>query len=184
MKRVNKSSVISLGIDQGIASCGYAVVEISECGSVNILKSGTLKTAAKLGMPTRIEKIYDCITSMVDDYDISIMGCERLFFNPIQKNASGGKGRNKSASIMYTNMITGVLYLLAQQKNLPIKDFTPGTVKKAVTGNGRATKEEVISRVNEISGNLKPIKTEHESDAIAIAITAIRHLNEENKRKE
>ena len=71
-------------------------------------------------------------------------------------------------------MSTGIIYLLSSMYGIEIKDFPPTTVKKQLTGNGRADKEEIIKVVEDLmtKQGLK-VKTNHESDAIAIAITAI-----------
>ena len=76
-------------------------------------------------------------------------------------------------------MATGVLYLIAGEQDLHIKEFVPGTVKKYVAGHGRASKEEVEEAVvSLVTGLDKEISTEHEGDSIAIGITAVRFKKE------
>ena len=71
-------------------------------------------------------------------------------------------------------MSTGLIYLLSSQHNLKIYSFPPTTIKKHLTGSGKADKDEVIKVVEDLSKkNNKIIKTNQESDAIAIGITAI-----------
>ena len=101
------------------------------------------------------------------------MSCERLFVNS-GRNSKGDKIRNKSSAIVRTNMSTGVIYLLASKYNIGIKDFPPTTVKKQMTGSGKADKEEIIKVVEDLmSKQGLTVKTNHESDAIAIGITGI-----------
>lgn len=172
-------SVVALGIDQGIANCGYAVVELNHKDELYILDSGTIKTTSKQELSKRIEIIYKTITHLSKQYNVNILGCEKLFFNPKQKSATNAKGRNKSASIVYTNMASGVLYLIAGEQDLHIKEFVPGTVKKYVAGHGRASKEAVENAVISLVEDLdKKISTEHEGDSIAIGITAVRFKKE------
>lgn len=173
---VNDSgSIFGIGVDQGIANCGYAVVELTPNDDILIHTSGTIITSSKHELSNRISLIYKTINHLSKEYNVSILGCEKLFFSPKQKSDSNKKGRNKSASIVYTNMATGVLYLIAGQNNLHLKEFVPGTVKKYVSGHGKATKDEVAEAVKLLVKGLdKELKTEHEADAIAIAITAVR----------
>ena len=117
--------IISIGIDQGIASCGYSVVKLTD-DDIEILVSGTIKTPSKDTFGKRLNSIYQKILSLATDYKANIIGCEKLFFNPQMK----GTNRNKSASMMHTNMATAVLHLISDDTKIPIVDFVPGTVKK------------------------------------------------------
>lgn len=172
-------SIFAIGVDQGIANCGIALVELTASDEIIVLKSGTIKTSSDKELSIRITTIYQIINQLCNDYNVSILGCEKLFFSPAQKSSTNAKGRNKSASIVYTNMATGVLYLLAGENNLHIKEFVPGTVKKYVAGHGRASKEDVKEAVIGIVEKLdKAIETEHEADAIAIGITAVKFKKE------
>lgn len=178
VKFVDKS-IIGLGIDQGIAHCGYSVIELTPSNEMNILCSGTLITSSKTELTKRIESIYQTIKTLAEKYNVSIIGCEKLFFSTKQKSETNPKGRNKSASIVYTNMITGILYLIAGQQNIEIKEFVPGTVKKYVTGHGKASKEDVKKAVEQIVHGLdKNIETDHEGDSIAIGVTAVKYKKE------
>lgn len=165
--------VISLGIDQGIANIGYAVTALKD-GKEILLQSGTFKTTTKHEFPVRMKMIYEFINDLLETYNVKVMGMEKLFFNPVQ-----GKNRNKSADIMRTNMVTGLLFLLASQHNKQIFDYTPGTVKKYVAGHGHAPKELVLEHVQGLAERSGiNIKTEHEADAIAISLTALKQYLE------
>lgn len=172
--------LIGLGIDQGIASCGYAIVKCEDnCTNFEILKSGTIKTPADHHMGKRLLKVQSFIELLLNEYNPNVMGCETFFFNP--KMASG---RNKSASIMYTNMATGLLQVCSFNAGVPLYDYPPTTVKKMITGNGRATKKEVINAVAQISRRKFKSSEDHEADAIAIGITTLRKFTEEKSIEE
>lgn len=161
--------VIALGIDQGIANVGFAVTGLKD-GEETVLRSGTLKTTTKLEFPQRLEMIYEFINELLKTYNVDVIGMEKLFFNPAQK-----MGRNKSADIMRTNMVTGLLFLLASQHEKVIWDYTPGTVKKFVAGHGQAPKELVEAHVKALAEKSGiTITTEHQADAIAISLTALK----------
>lgn len=170
--------IYALGVDQGLANIGYAEIVIEYDENFNeikntLKKSGTLVTTNKILFNKRIEKIYSFISDLSKDYNFNIMGCEKLFFNPVKNQ------RNKSASIMVTNMVSGIIALISAQRECEFKDLVPGTVKKYISGNGRATKVQLKKDLEEYCKiqKVEP-KTEHEYDAIAIALTLARfYLN-------
>lgn len=170
-------NVYGLGIDQGYANLGCSIIRYSiKEDKFYIDEFKTIKTSSSLDLNKRLNKIYNAIEDILDNYpnEINIAGCEKLFHNSPMAS-KGNFGRNKSASIMRTNMATGVVYLLTAQRGIPIYEYAPTTVKKRVAGNGRATKEDVIYAVTEISLNQGvSLKTEHEADSIAIGMTAIK----------
>lgn len=180
---LNTMVLTAIGIDQGYANVGHAIVSYDIfTEEIKILNSGTIKTSPKKEMNKRFEEIYNEINVILDDAtNINLLGCERLFFNkPMNDKDTGTVGsknpfRNKSASIMQSNMVTGILYLISGQYNIPIKEFAPTSVKKQISGSGKATKIELENALIDIINkqNIK-VKTDHESDAIGIAITRIK----------
>lgn len=166
---------IALGVDQGIANIGYSVTGISGKKEV-VIRSGTFKTTTKHEFKERLKMIYEFIKDLIETYNVDVIGLEKLFFNPKQK---GDGMRNKSADIMRTNMVSGLIFLLASQYKKVVFDYTPGTVKKYVAGHGHASKEKLREHVEELavsSGIV--IKTEHEADAIGISLTALKQFIE------
>lgn len=171
-----KKSIIGVGIDQGIANCGYSIVKLHEDDSLSLLKSGSIVTSSNMPLPDRIALLYRLLIGLVDVYQPSVIGCEKLFFNPKQKQLN--YSRNKSASIVSTNMATGILYLIAGQKQISLYEFVPTTIKKYVTGSGKATKEDVESAMLNIFPHQLNIKNSHEADAIAIGVTAVKYYKD------
>lgn len=173
---------VVLGIDQGLASCGYGLIQFkkNKKGIIafdKVLTYGLIKTTTKNSNPERLVIIHDTLENLIDIYKPSIISCERLFYtNPLEGH------RNKSASIITTNMVTGIIHYLAGHKKLILKDFVPSSVKKTITGNGLAKKEDIISIVPTLMG-LKPdeIKIEHIADALAIGYTAGMKIDEEDE---
>lgn len=170
----DSKNIYSLGIDQGYASLGFAVVRYNvHTDRYSVIEFGTVTTKAEDEIQDRLKIIYERMEEVVNRYTIDIMSCERLFVNN-GRNSKGDKIRNKSSSIVRTNMSTGIIYLLASKNNIGIKDFPPTTVKKQLTGSGKADKEEIIKVVEDLMKKQGlVVKTNHESDAIAIGITGI-----------
>lgn len=174
--------VISLGIDQGIANVGFGLTTLDQEGEEIILHSGVFTTTTKHSEEKRLQLIYEFINELIGLYNVKVIGLEKLFFNPAVKTEKG-KGRNKSAAIMRTQMVSGIIFLSASVHELPIADYTPGTVKKYVAGHGRASKDDVIKHITEIAerSGIK-LKTNHEADAIGISLTALHKYIEEKSK--
>lgn len=160
--------MIVIGIDQGVANVGYAVLNYQSKGDFQLLESGAIKTKPNKELEERIGEIYKRVDLLIQKYKPTHMGCERFFFNASDKTM-----KFRSATIVRTNMVSGVLFLLAHQHRMSIKDYVPGTIKKHVTGDGRASKEEVIQSIQALvtqQGQAIALKNDHEADAIAIAL--------------
>lgn len=164
--------IISIGIDQGIASSGYGVIKVNSKDNIvqnmTLLDYGVIETASKNHMCNRTMVIVDSIKELIEKYKPVIVGCERLFFSQPRKG-----GRNKSASIVYTNMATGLLYYACGVKKVPLIEFVPGTIKKLVSGKGNAGKDEMIDTISKkFKIDLTSFNGEHMADAVSIAMAA------------
>ena len=168
-----KKSVVAFGIDQGLRNLGYSVARVTDETEPQILTSGVLETFVTEETALRIKRIYDFLYDIIKQHpQIEIIGTENLFVN----SSIGGK-LSKSSSILETNLVTGVIYLLASQNNKLIRQYTPGTVKKYVTGDSKASKESVAENLKRICDESKVVITaDHQSDAIGIAVTAAMEL--------
>lgn len=179
---IDEYNLIALGIDQGYANLGYSVINFDlKNNTYKIEESGTVITSPALEMNKRLLEIYNFMNNILDKHpNIKIAGCERLFHNkPMGGKQNFFQQRNKSASIMKTNMATGVLYLMCAERDIQIDDFPPTTVKKYLTGSGKSEKGEVEKAVKLIATNQGiNLETDHESDSIAIGITAINNYIE------
>lgn len=161
--------MIVIGIDQGLANVGYAVIDYRSKDDFHLLESGVIKTKPDKKLEQRIGGIYEQVDLLIRQYEPTHMGCERFFFNSSDKAI-----KFRSATIVRTNMVSGVLFLLAHKHRMFIKDYVPGTVKKHVTDDGRASKEEIIQFIQTLvlqQGQEIELKNDHEADAIAIALT-------------
>lgn len=175
----------SLGIDQGLANCGYGIVEMrvnkkGKITSTKYIECGVITTNNKKTRPRRVYYIYNKIKALIINFEPNVISCERLFFTSPRKGQ-----RNMSASIITTNMITGLVYLLAGEFDVPMKDFVPSQVKKTVTDNGRASKDEVKDEISKILKiNRDDIKNEHKADGLSVAYTGALHYKKELFDKE
>lgn len=127
--------------------------------SVALLHVETLRTAAELPLAERIRAIGDEIESLIVRFKPQTIALERVF---AQANLR---------TVMGTAQISGVVLLLAAKHGIPISLHTPSEVKAAVTGNGRATKEQIGRMVSAILNLPEIPKPADSADALAIAIT-------------
>jgi crossover junction endodeoxyribonuclease RuvC len=168
--------MIILSVDQGIAHFGYAVLDISN-NKTNLITYGCFLSTIKKKHPvTQQRRMFELMSKFEDliiQYQPNCIIHERLFFSPPAKNT-----RKKSASILNTNMITGSIWYIAGKHNVDVYQYSPQTVKKTLTGNGRAEKDTIIKQIESMF-NVECLKThkEHICDAISIGLT---HINKTN----
>lgn len=173
-----KNSVLVLGIDQGLSNIGYCVMKVYKdlIERPVIIEHGTLTTKSNEDTPKRLGYIYDSLEAIARKYpEMDFIGCEQLFY-------SGPR----SSSIIPTNLATGVIFLLANRLGKEIKDYSPTSVKKIMTGSGKAEKEDIakaIQYICEINDVQRKGMTNHEDDAIAIAYTVAKDYYMEITKK-
>ncbi len=151
--------MIILGIDPGTARIGYALVEKKGMGDANLITYGCLELK-KLAQIDRLKAISDFITSLVSKYHPEILAIEKLFFAKNTKTA------------LSVSEARGVIINSANQRNIEISEFTPLEVKMAITGYGRAEKEQVQKMVCRMLNLSKIPHPDDASDAIAIGLAA------------
>ncbi|NBR61859.1 MAG: crossover junction endodeoxyribonuclease RuvC [Actinobacteria bacterium] len=151
---------IVLGIDPGLTRCGYGVIVKSSSRQVAFQRVGVFESSSKDELSLRIEKIGTAISKLLAEVKPDSVAIERVFS---QQNLH---------SVMSVAQISGVIVYLCKKKGIPVTFYTPTEVKAAVTGSGRASKDQVTTMVTKIL-HLKEIpKPADAADALAIAITA------------
>ena len=159
--------MIILGIDPGLATLGYGVIEVVN-DKRRLIQYGTLNTPAGQPMPQRLKAIYEGMNQLMDIYQPDDVAFEELFF---AKNITTG---------MAVSAARGVALLAVVQRTENLYEYTPMQVKQAVTGYGKADKHQVQMMVKMLL-NIKEIpKPDDAADAVAIALT---HANSANMKK-
>ncbi|MDW7650815.1 MAG: crossover junction endodeoxyribonuclease RuvC [Bacillota bacterium] len=146
-----------IGIDPGIATTGYGVVETNGQRSVAVA-FGCIKTASDLPGPQRLAQIYGELTDLVAQYAPDAMAVEKLFF-----------ARN-STSAMQVGEARGVAVLAGQLAGLRVYEYTPLQVKQSVVGYGRAEKSQVQQMVKVLLCLSEIPRPDDAADALAIAL--------------
>ena len=146
-----------LGIDPGIATIGFGVIE-TEKNRQKLLNCGVITTPAHTSLSSRLAQIYDDMCQLIELFKPDAVSIEELFFNTnITTGIAVAHGR-------------GVILLACQQAGVKIYEYTPLQVKQSVVGYGRAEKKQVMDMVKRICGLPEPPKPDDAADAVALAI--------------
>ena len=151
--------MIILGIDPGTAALGYGVVE--RIGSrLRAIDFGCHTTSPDDSLPVRLQSLHRLVADLIALHQPGVVGVERLFFS-----------RNAQTAFA-VGQARGVVLLAAAQAEVPVREATPNEVKLAVTGHGRAEKDQVGRMVAVCLGLAAPPKPDDTADALAVAIWA------------
>ncbi len=146
-----------MGIDPGSINCGYAILEKTKNKTI-LLEAGLIKIRAKV-LQDQIVELVEGFDTVIAGKSIDAVAIEDIFFayNP--------------KTVIKLAQFRGALSLKVLQEIGNFSEYTPLQVKKAVTGNGKATKEQVAFMVKRILGIKKEIRPLDITDAIAVALT-------------
>ena len=151
--------MIVLGIDPGTASLGYGIVDRTG-GTLRAVDYGCFNTSPDRPLPDRLLAIQDSLAELIDLHRPSLMAVERLFFSRnVQTAFAVGQAR-------------GVVLVAAARAGVPVREATPSEVKLAVSGDGRADKEQVGRMVQLVLGMERVPTPDDAADALAVAIWA------------
>jgi len=159
--------MIILGIDPGLATLGYGVIE-AEGQKRRMIQFGTLTTPAGQPMPQRLRAIYQGMNQLMDIYQPDEVAFEELFFS---KNITTG---------IAVSHARGVALLAVVQRTDNLYEYTPMQIKQAVTGWGGADKHQVQMMVKMLLNMNQIARPDDAADALAVALT---HANSMNMKK-
>jgi len=151
-----------LGIDPGTINCGYAVIEVvnnvTNSKKPKLVEAGLIKMKSRV-LQDQIMELVEGLDLILKNHDIKEVAIEDMFyaFNP--------------KSVIKLAQFRGALSLKILLELGNFSEYTPLQVKKAVTGNGKATKEQVSFMVKRLLGIKQEIKPLDITDAIAVALT-------------
>ena len=149
--------MIVLGIDPGTARLGYGVVD-RQGSALTMLDYGCLETVNDRPLEQRLLLIHEGLTDLIETHRPEAMGVERLFFNKNTQTA------------MAVGQARGVVLLSAAEHGLPVLEYGPHEVKLAVTGYGRAPKDQVQRMVQLVLSMSHMPRPDDAADALAVAV--------------
>ena len=150
--------MIILGIDPGLATLGYGVIE-AEGGRQRMIQFGTVSTPAGQSMPVRLRAIYQGVSQLMEIYQPDDVAFEELFFS---KNITTG---------MAVSAARGVALVAVANRTENLYEYTPMQIKQAVTGYGGADKHQVQHMVKLLLRMDDIARPDDAADALAVALT-------------
>lgn len=150
-----------LGIDPGTRVLGYGLVEIAAGGrnspGWSYVECGVIKAPTELEIPARLIAICGELTEVFAELSPRAVALEKAFV-----------GQSVSSALKL-GQVRGAVMLLAGQHEVPVFEYGPTVVKRAVAGHGRASKQDVALRVQMLLG-MRRVPREDAADALAIAM--------------
>ena len=147
-----------LGIDPGLNITGYGILEVESTSAVKLATCGVIRTNAKMALASRLNKIFENIKTIGDEYQPDVVAVESVFY---AENV-------KTAIVM--GHARGAIMVSASQCGAEIHEYSPREIKMSVVGNGAASKEQVNFMVRQMLKVRSPIEPDDASDAIAVAL--------------
>jgi len=155
-----------LGIDPGLRITGYGALEVETLGiDPKLIEAGVLRLVAKDPLERRLVQLQRDLDQLIDDLEPTCLAVENLYAHY----------RHPQTAVLMGHA-RGVILLCAQRRGLAIAHLPSTEVKKAVTGYGHASKEQIQQSVADQLGLDTPPSPADVGDAIAIALTHIRRL--------
>lgn len=143
-----------LGIDPGLTTTGYGLVTAGPRAVV----AGVVRTSPKTPVAQRLFELYRDLTDLVAEHHPTVVAIEQVFSNRnLQTVANVGRA-------------SGVAMLVAAQADLPVHEYTPSSVKRAVAGYGNAPKDQVQKMVAQRLGLADLPRPADAADALAVAL--------------
>lgn len=149
--------MIILGVDPGSVVTGYGIIKYDK-NKMTAVDQGIIAPKLSGTFPERLKCIYDRLCGIISLYKPDEFAIETAFY-----------GKNVQSALKI-GMARGISVLAAANSGIPITEYSPREVKKAVVGVGSATKAQVQYMVSSLLGIEGPFKRFDESDALSIAI--------------
>lgn len=157
-RRKQTGEWIALGIDPGTASTGYGIVAQKRDGSFRLLACGVIRTEPEQLMHLRLREIFEDLQSLIHQFQPDEVAVEELFF-----------GRNVTTAIT-VGQARGAALLAAALNDLPVAEYTPATVKQALTGYGNADKLQMQMMVKNLLELEEAPRPDDAADGVAVAL--------------
>lgn len=152
-----------LGIDPGLNLTGYGVLEATPRGPV-VVEAGVLR-GLKGDLPARLSHLYNSLDEVLQQFLPSVMAVEQLYAHYAHPRTAILMGHAR-----------GVLLLAGAQHGVAVKSYGATTVKKTITGSGRAPKAQIQRAVQRELGLAAVPDPPDVADALALALCHYHHL--------
>jgi crossover junction endodeoxyribonuclease RuvC len=150
--------MIILGIDPGLKATGYGLIELAD-GRTTLLEAGTIDPNPKNTIQEKIDAIYQNLEELAREYRPDVLVLEKLYSH----------ARHPATSITMGHA-RGVICLLSKRCGIDLNECSVKRIRKALTGNGNASKEQTRAVVAHILSIDQKKLTLDASDALALAL--------------
>lgn len=147
-----------LGIDTGLADTGYGIIDVED-GTSRVVEAGVIGTCSEDDLALRLHLIHEAVGDIIDEFAIDRIVVEDLYAEYPHPRTAIMMGHAR-----------GVVILAAAQRGVQVESYAASMVKKSLTGNGRASKEQVREMVTRVLKLSEPPSPDHVSDALALAV--------------
>jgi crossover junction endodeoxyribonuclease RuvC len=147
-----------LGIDPGLLVCGYACLESGE-DTEKLIEAGVIRSAAAWAIEARLNQIAEDTDSLLKRFGPEIVAVEELYSH---------YAHPKTAILM--GHARGVILQKCAEAQIEVKSFSATRIKKSITGNGRASKEQIQRTIQTLLSLPKLPEPSDVADAIAAAM--------------
>jgi crossover junction endodeoxyribonuclease RuvC len=148
-----------LGIDPGTAVTGFGVVAV-DGRATTLVECGVIRTEARDPLPQRLTEVYEGVRELIARHRPDTLAIEDVFY-----------AKNVRTTVVLGHA-RGVILLAAQQATLTIHEYPPSAIKKAITGRGSATKEQVQFMVAKLLKLKQAPQPADAADGVAAALCA------------
>jgi len=151
------------GIDCGTEITGFGVVETVETGTIRVIcqASGAIRLARTKPLPVRLAELHQVLSTELERWQPEVVAIEEVFYSVNAKSA------------LKLGQVRGVALLAAAQRQLPVAEYAPLSIKSSVVGYGLAKKEQVQFMVARLLNLPQLPEPPDVADALAIAICHI-----------
>ena len=147
-----------LGVDPGLTRCGLGVVDGAGGRRVRCVAVDVVRTPADAPLAERLLAVGAVVERWIERHRPDVVAVERVF------------SQHNVRTVMGTAQVSGVIAMLAAKAGLPVAFHTPSEVKAAVTGEGRAGKQQVATMVTRLLALEEQPRPADAADALALAI--------------
>jgi len=156
-----------LGIDPGLQVCGYACLD-SDANQETIVEAGVLRTEGELSLERRLNQIAEDIETLLGRFRPQAVAVEQLYSHYAHPRTAILMGHAR-----------GVILQKSAAAGLEVKSFSATRIKKSLTGNGRASKEQMQRTMQTILALPEVPKPNDVADAMAVALCCANALSRE-----
>ncbi|MDG1949569.1 MAG: crossover junction endodeoxyribonuclease RuvC [bacterium] len=159
MARTQTQGRLILGLDPGYGRMGFGVIFVQGT-TIQLIDYGVATTTAGDAFERRLLSLGNDLHDLFEHHKPDLVAVEKLFF---------GKSSTTAMKVAHAR---GVALMMAAQSGAPIIEYAPSQIKKALTGDGKATKSAMQKMVKQLLKLERIPKPDDAADAIAVALTA------------